>query len=876
MLPGTFKTDQIAMLFEEAASGALWIGAYAGLFRYADGAIKPYSIATDDRVHRAAIAKNPDYVLPGILHARAGSMIADREAGWWLATNAGLHYVDPNLGFRVVPGIKGRPTNLRSVIQAKDGSLWGCASNLVLTVRGQERIAHDASNGFTTDRALHLYEDSAGSIWATSEGDGLLRYKEGRWKIFTARDGLLDDFTSNIIEDDLGFLWIGTARGMLRIQRSAFDDFDAGRISTLSPQVFTKFDGMPVAEISNASVNGAAKTRDGRLLFATDLGVAYVDPKRISPNPRPPVVHIERMHVSGKPVQLDDGLRIEPSHSDVQFEYTAISLAAPEKVRFKVRLLPIESDWHDTGVRRDIRYTRLPYGKYSFEVIAGNSDDIWNEVVARRSFIVVPFFYQTWWFRAAVIAFSGLLIFAIVRWRLKVSEEKSKALARQNVELEKGIAERTAELAKSYDALRSSEYFYHSLVESLPWIIVRKSADGRFTYANSAFSELIGRPVPEIIGKTDAEVYPPDRAAKSRADDLKVMESRQAMEYENIVERPGAPKKYLHVKKVPLYDTDNKSIGVQVLFWDMTVFRETEEKLKEAQRELIETSRLAGIAEVATGVLHNIGNALNSVNTSASVIEERIRDLKLPSLSKVVKVLLENQERLAEFLTMDSRGRQFPSFLEKLSGQLEADRSGMLEEVEDLRLGIEQLREIVAAQQGHARVSDASEVMSPIELVEYALRLSDSSLSNCGVTVVREFMTVPSVSVQRQKALQVLVNLLRNASQAMDDNSRGCKQLTVGVRLSPAGLAEIRVTDNGIGIAPENLTRIFGFGFTTKKDGHGFGLHTSALAVKEMGGSLLAESAGLGKGATFILALPVSSDAIPAPTPNPSVDAVPA
>jgi signal transduction histidine kinase len=161
-------------------------------------------------------------------------------------------------------------------------------------------------------------------------------------------------------------------------------------------------------------------------------------------------------------------------------------------------------------------------------------------------------------------------------------------------------------------------------------------------------------------------------------------------------------------------------------------------------------------------------------------------------------------------------------------------------------------------QQSYARVSGVVEILPPAQLVEDALRMNEASLARQGIQVLREFGEVPNLSIDKHKALQILVNLIRNARHALVNSSAPEKRLTL--RLEPAGETRVRIVvrDNGVGIAPENHTKIFQHGFTTKKDGHGFGLHSGALAAKEMGGSLLVSSAGLGHGAEFTLELPVN------------------
>jgi PAS domain S-box-containing protein len=866
--------DRRVYCLEQDTSGRVWVGSTSGLFAVAeDGSSTDYTVRSELGAWQKKLAANPRLPLPGIVHLRVNSMAPDAQGGMWIGTVGALYHASEGQ-FHAYTTADGLPSYfIRYVLCARDGDVWITTppdglirpENTVARLHQGRWTVFGAKEGLAYEYVRALYEDSTGAIWVTTDGRGLRRFKDGVWHAYSVEEGLSDNRIAGIVEDNLGFLWIGSPLGLMRIARQEFDDLDAGRSPRLHSRLFNRSDGMLHTECNPPSSPSMWKTRDGHILVATEVGVIVVGPTAVAFNRLPPPVHVEHLAVNGAEVDISRPVSIAPGSRDFEIRYTAVSLLAPEKVRFKVMLQPLDAGWVDQEGRRDIRYPRLPPGDYTFSVIGSNNDGVWNETGASLAFTVRPFFYQTVWFRALLVlaAFGGIA--AVVSWRLRKLRLRSAELKRQNVELEHRIAERTAELAKSYEALRSSEYFYHSLVESLPQIIVRKDAESRFTYANDAFGELLGQPVAQLIGKSDRDFYPPEQAAKFLEDDVRLMRSGQTLEYENVVEKTGQKKRYLHVKKVPLYDAQRQPMGVQLLFWDMTVFRETEEQLRLAQKELIETSRLAGIAEVATGVLHNLGNALNSVNTSAALALERLRKSKLPSVRKAAQLLLQQGDRLGEFFATDPRGRQLPGYLDQLAEHLQTERSEAIQELEALQHSIDHIKEIVAAQQSFAHVSGIVEIVPPAEIVEYALRISETSLTRHGVTVVREFSPAPAVKVERQKVLQVLVNLIRNAKEAMNEYRQSDKRLVLGVRVAPAGAVQIYAIDNGVGIAPENLTRIFAFGYTTKVTGHGFGLHSSANAAKEMGGSLVAHSEGPGKGATFILELPPAD---PASTPT--------
>jgi C4-dicarboxylate-specific signal transduction histidine kinase len=295
---------------------------------------------------------------------------------------------------------------------------------------------------------------------------------------------------------------------------------------------------------------------------------------------------------------------------------------------------------------------------------------------------------------------------------------------------------------------------------------------------------------------------------------------------------------------------------VQELQHEIAERKRAEEEIEALHNQLVEASRHAGMAEVATGVLHNVGNVLNSVNVSSTLLADRLRKSRAPNVARAADLLRERNGDLAQWLAEDEKGKMLPAYLAELGRHLSAEHGEMTAELELLVKNVEHIKEIVAMQQNYAKVSGFSEALPVEKLVEDALQMNAAAFERHRVRVVRDFEDVPNVRVDKHKVLQILVNLLRNAKYAMD----ACRERRLDIRIQRAGEAAVRVVvrDTGCGIPPENLTRIFSHGFTTKKDGHGFGLHSGALAAREMGGILTAESEGHGRGATFVLELPVA------------------
>jgi signal transduction histidine kinase len=297
---------------------------------------------------------------------------------------------------------------------------------------------------------------------------------------------------------------------------------------------------------------------------------------------------------------------------------------------------------------------------------------------------------------------------------------------------------------------------------------------------------------------------------------------------------------------------------VQGALQDITARRQAALELEQAHTQLLAASLKADMAEFATGILHDIGNVLNSANIASFCVADSLRKSKAANLSKVVALLREHENDLGDFFTNNPKGRQVPVYLAQLAGQLTEEQAGALKELAQLQKNIEHIKEVVSRQQGLARTPGATETVNLPELVEDALRMNLSGVAQRDIEVIRDFKAVPPVRVEKHKVLQILVNLVRNAKQSCEVSGRQEKKLGLHTTRDHDHV-RIAVSDNGVGIPPENLARIFSHGFTTKKDGHGFGLHSCALAAVEMGGTLTTHSDGIGRGATFTLELPINA-----------------
>jgi len=279
-------------------------------------------------------------------------------------------------------------------------------------------------------------------------------------------------------------------------------------------------------------------------------------------------------------------------------------------------------------------------------------------------------------------------------------------------------------------------------------------------------------------------------------------------------------------------------------------------ELREAERELVDAARMAGMAEIATNVLHNVGNVLNSVNISAERVTRKLKNSKTLGLGKAVKMMNEHVDDLGEFMTFDEKGKLLPRYFNELVDSIATEQAGLIDELAQLTKSVDHIKEIVTTQQSYAGAARLIEPLHVSDLFEDALRMNSGALSRHHVTVIKDYQDAPMIMGDKHRLLLVLINLISNAKFAMSHVSEP-REMTLGIRIVDQTTLCLSVKDRGEGIAPDNLARIFNHGFTTRKDGHGFGLHSCALAAVEMNGRLHVHSDGPGQGALFTLEIPL-------------------
>jgi PAS domain S-box-containing protein len=416
------------------------------------------------------------------------------------------------------------------------------------------------------------------------------------------------------------------------------------------------------------------------------------------------------------------------------------------------------------------------------------------------------------------------------------------------------------------EALLQNQTLLAAVIAELPLALLACDVTGRVTHYNGAAVELFGIPAENTAAQVrsaypvTSRVYQLDGTTPIPPEDRPLacaLRGEEVSDVEFIVVTPQDAVRTAVSSARRLVGPAGEVLGAVAVVQDITERRLAEQELEQVHKQLLVASRQAGMAEVATNVLHNVGNVLNSVNVSASLIAEGIKKSKGAGLVRAAALLSEHAHDLANFLS-GAQGKHLVPYVQQLAADLVRERDTATAELSALRSNVEHIKEIVAMQQSYARRGGVIDTLDIRVLVEDSLRMNEGAFSRHGVLLSRDFEDIPPIQVDKHKVLQILVNVIRNAKYACNEAKAGEKRVTVRIRAA-IDSALISVIDTGVGIPKENLNRIFNHGFTTRPDGHGFGLHSSALAAKALGGSLHAESAGPGQGATFTLTLPFAS-----------------
>jgi diguanylate cyclase (GGDEF)-like protein len=427
--------DHILSLHEDRA-GSLWIGTRKGLGRLTGGKFGSFQMQD------------------GLSDDNISCIWEDREGALWVGTRAGLNCLRDGR-FHVYTMKDGLASdNITALWEARDGALWiGSRGGGLTRLEDKQFTTYDAKTYPFLETIFSFYEDDTGSLWIGTSASGLVRFKEGKFTRYTTENGLFDNTAFQILDDGLGRLWLTSNKGLSAVSKSELARIaERGERRLISAVAYDTSDGMPSRQCNGAGSQPAGwRGRDGRLWIPTARGVAILDPAHIRTNRVVPPVQIESLTVDGRRLRPAGRARLGPGVARIEFEYTALSFVAPERVRFRYWLEGFDKGWVEAGTRRVVSYTTLAPGAYRFRITACNNDGVWNKAGATFEFDVLPRFYQTSWFfglSAVALLLAGWGAYHARIWRLKQRE----------TELVRLVGVRTDELAEMNKRLEQLSY----------------------------------------------------------------------------------------------------------------------------------------------------------------------------------------------------------------------------------------------------------------------------------------------------------------------------------------------------------------------------------------------------------------------------------
>jgi ligand-binding sensor domain-containing protein/signal transduction histidine kinase len=819
-------SDYLTSLFEDA-EGSLWIGTRDGLSQLTD-------------------VKFPIYSNKEGLGQGSGHMVtASKNGGLWISTDLGFTHFDGRTATNYLPPALSPSRYVKLVFEAANGD--------VCTEDGDKNISVFSGNRLLArypcpDWATAFAEDATSLLVSVGTGDSLFRIQNGKLKHYQYKDGLPPDYywINNLCVAKDGAIWVASKNGLFRLQDGWVRHWSAsdGLSGDLVQWICEDVDGSlwaglttGIARLKNGQIknirleNGLADN----LIYAIvpdDCGSFWFDSGR-------GIFRVSRQRLNdfadGKTNQIEcelfNGLEAVKSTGRTDQEFSGCK-TLDGRVWFP-------SPWGVVMIDPAHLPTNLVAPPVHIDQVLANR----RPVAAGKDIVVPPGPGEL------EIHFTGLSFIPPQNIRFRYQLEG----------WDKGWVEAGNRHEASYSNLKPGRYSFQVIAANADgvWNLTGDSLkfDFRPFFHQTIWFYLLG----VWLALAILAILYAWRTRRLHLKQQALQQSRDQLEAEvnhRTTQLATANASLQHEVEEHRRTGALLARRTQLLENEITERERMQHEIESVHRRLLEISRQAGMAEVATNVLHNIGNVLNSVNVSATLVVDNVRNSKVSYVGKVVALLDEHAAELGAFMTVDPKGRQLPGFLSQLAGQLLNEQQQAVKELESLRQNIEHIKDIVAMQQGYARISGVTETVRLSDLVEDALAMNAGALTQQGIELVREYAAIPPISIEKHKVLQILVNLISNARHACDDSGRPDKVIRLQVARNDFG-QQIAIQDNGVGIPSENLTRIFSHGFTTRKSGHGFGLHSGALTAREVGGTLTVFSQGPGQGATFTLTLPL-------------------
>ncbi|MHC1764506.1 MAG: two-component regulator propeller domain-containing protein [Verrucomicrobiia bacterium] len=753
------------------------------------------------------------------------ALFEDSRERIWMSSGGGRVSSWDGEGLQVFDSAAGLPRDAADCFaEDSSGSIWVASASGVFRQAAGQVFEEVRDAGGTAIRGIAcMLGDRDGSMWLGSTDRGLLRWKKEAIAVLDASGGFPVSEVGSLLEDNQGFFWMTSGR---RIVRAGLKDLHAvadARLPRLTCQVFDTSDGLPRAEFTRGRQPASTRDKQGRLWFATGKGVAMVNPAALRLNSQVPPVSIEQIsfYRSSTATETTTGGRripevrlqvqgpfagpvlLPPGSRRIEIGYVALSLTAPEKVRYQVQIQGVDADWQDVEHRRTAFYYELPPRAYTFRVRAANNDGLWNESGASLAFVVQPHLWETGWFRLGV----GLLLVALGAALVWTWSRKRIARALEREQLAHEVVEARQRMNLAAEAAQLGLWAWDILCDRL--------------WTTDRCRELLALPAAGDISSETffASLLPEDRALVRHAVD-RAIAGHLPYEAQFRVSLPDEKVRWIAAGGHVDFDTQGKPVRMLGTAMDITERKLSEFEREQRRNELAHLSRVNMLGELAGSLAHELNQPLTSILSNAQAAQ-RLLGRDQADLDDIVEIL-------ADIVAQDKR-----------AGEI-----------------IHRLRLLLKKGEAQNKALDLNDV------VQEVLKLVRTDLVNHGVTAQIELAPgLPVVMGDSVQLQQVLLNLVINACDAMASTAPDERQLRIQTELSEDGLACVSVADSGAGIAPDKVERVFEPFYSTKSHGLGLGLTVCRTIITAHRGKLWAEN-NPERGASFRFALPVPKEQV--------------